>query len=115
MPDSITQAIEARLRRYLGGEDSLADFEAWLVPETWDLSPLTDREAHELAASITLRIAEFTNGDWSEAELRKALQQLQSPSEIKFSGGKEDQVILGLQNHQASFSVVGTERLGAFG
>jgi hypothetical protein len=119
MADSLSKKIEAQLQRYLQGEDSLDEFEAWLVPETWDISPQSDRSAHDLATVITLRIAEFTNGDWTEEELREALTQLRRPdlsplvlSEVEFlySGGKEDQSLLGTQTHLAKFSVVGTGR-----
>lgn len=113
MADSLTQAIEARLERYLRGEDSLSDFEAWLVPETWDISPQSDRAAHDLATAITLRIAEFTNGDWTEDELRDALTKLPPAAEITLSGVVKAQEVmssLGL----GSFSVVGRPHSGAF-
>lgn len=117
--DSLTRAIEARLQRYLAGEDSLAEFEAWLVPETWDISPQSDRSAHDLATAIVLHIAEFTNGDQGEDELREALSQLQQPivsslvcsgEEFFYSGGKREQGMLGSQSHLVKFSVVGTGR-----
>jgi hypothetical protein len=119
MPDSLTQAIEARLERYLQREDSLADFEAWLVPETWDISPQSDRAAHELATAITLRIAEFTNGDWTEDDLREALAELPRPAltplllsteTFMYSGGKGEYAVLGSQSHLAKFAVVGNGR-----
>lgn len=119
MADSLTREIEARLQRYLAGEDSLAEFEAWLVPETWDISPQSDRSAHDLATAITLRIAEFTNGDWTEEELQGALAQLQHPAlsplvssgeEFFYSGRKEELGIPGSQSHLVKFSVVGTGR-----
>jgi hypothetical protein len=117
MPDSLTQAIEERLERYLCGDDSLAEFEAWLVPETWDLSPQEDRAGHELATAITLRIAEFTSGDWNEDELQVALAQLRRPAlsplissgvEFVFSGGKGEHV--SSSSHLIQSSVVGTGR-----
>jgi hypothetical protein len=119
MPDSITQAIEAQLERYLQGEQSLGDFEAWLVPETWDISPQSDRAAHELATAITLRIAEFSNGDWTEEELRGALADLPRPTlsplvlsteTFLYSGGKGEHPVLGSQSHLARFAVAGTGR-----
>ena len=117
MPDSMTQAIDAHLERYLCGEESLAEFEAWLVPETWDISPQEDRAAHELATAITLRIAEFTNGDWSEEELQEALAQLRRPAvsplissglEFVYSGGKGEHI--SSYSHLIKSSVVGTGR-----
>ena len=113
MPDSLTKAIEARLQHYLRGEDSLTEFEAWLVPETWDISPQSDRAAHDLATAITLRIAEFTNGDWTEDELREALKNLPPVAEITLSGGTKDQEIMGSLG-QGSFSVAGRPHSEAF-
>ena len=119
MPDSLTQAIEARLERYLQRDDSLAEFEAWLVPETWDLSPRSDRAAHELATAITLRIAEFTAGDWSEADLRTALADLPPPlvsplvlstETFTYSGGKGERAVPGSESHLARFAVAGSGR-----
>jgi hypothetical protein len=119
MPDSLTKAIEARLERYLQGDESLAEFEAWLVPETWDISPQSDRAAHELATAITLRIAEFTNGDWSEAELRDSLADLPRPplsplilstETFMYSGEKGEHAVLGSESHLARFAVAGTGR-----
>lgn len=114
MADSLTQAIEARLQRYLADEDSLADFEAWLVPETWDISPQSDRTGHDLATAITLRIAEFTSGDWTEDQLRDELAAMVLPApEITLSGMSKEQTVMGSLG-QGSFSVVGRPRPEAF-
>jgi hypothetical protein len=69
MPDSLDQEIRQQLARYLAGELALADFEGWLASVSWD-------EPSELAGEVTLRIAEFTSGDWTEDELRARLQPL---------------------------------------
>ncbi len=117
--DSLTREIEEQLERYLQGERTLSDFEAWLVPETWDLSPQADRPAHELATAITLRIAEFTSGDWSEEELRAALADLPrsavsplilSSETFTYSTGDGKQAALGFQTDLVKFAVVGTGR-----
>ena len=114
MADSLTKAIEARLERYLRREDSLADFEAWLVPETWDISPQSDRAAQDFATAITLRIAEFTNGDWTEGQLREELAALEVPAlEITLSGMSKEQAVMGSLG-QGSFSVAGRAHSGAF-
>lgn len=111
MTTPLEQTIREQLTRYLRGDSTLAEFEAWLVPETWDLSPQTDAKAHELATWLILRIAEFTNGDWSEEELREALRRFQPLPGLTFSGGpKQEQVMPGLLSRQAGFSVAGTGR-----
>jgi len=114
MPDSLFHVIDEHLQRYLRGEDSLADFEAWLVPETWDLSPQNDSEGHERATAITLRIAEFTNGDWTEDQLREALSNLPPAPQIVLEAMAKGESFIGSLG-QGSFSVVGRPHSKAFG
>jgi hypothetical protein len=111
MTNSLDHEIQQQLGWYLRGEISLADFEAWLVPATWDVSPQSDPAAHGLATAITLRIAEFTNGDWSEDELRRELDQLQP--KITLSGGEKGQVIILASQGQGSSQVAGKQPAGA--
>lgn len=113
MPDSLAHVIDEHLQRYLRGEDSLAEFEAWLVPQTWDLSPQEDREGHERSTAITLRIAEFTNGDWTEDQLREALAMLPPAPQIVLSGMAKGETVMSSLG-QGSFSVVGTPHSKAF-
>ena len=122
MTDSMTRAIEEQLECYLQGEQS-----PWILklpppppppPPRW--GPRSDRVAHELATSITLRIAEFTSGDWSEEELRAALSDLSHPTlsplilsseTFTYSGGsKGEKAVRGFSSHLAKFAVVGTGR-----
>lgn len=112
MADSLDQEIQQRLDWYLRGDMSLAEFEAWLVPAAWDISPQSDSVAHDLAMAITLRIAEFTNGDWTEDELRAELEELRP--KITLSGGGKDQVVILESQGQGSSSVVGKRPAGAF-
>lgn len=113
MSNSLVHVIDEHLQRYLRGEDSLAEFEAWLVPQTWDLSPQEDREGHERSTAIVLRIAEFTNGDWTEDQLREALIALPPAPQIILSGISKGQAVMGSLG-QGSFSVVGRPHSEAF-
>lgn len=114
MPDSLIHVIDEHLHRYLRGEDSLADFEAWLVPTTWDLSPQNDREGHERATAITLRIAEFTNGDWTEDQLRDALAALPPAPQIVLQAMAKGESAIGSLG-QGTFSVAGRPHSTVFG
>lgn len=111
MTESLDQEIQQRLDWYLRGDVSLADFEAWLVPATWDISPQSDPAAHGLATAITLRIAEFTNGGWIEDDLRRELAAIQP--KITLAGGEKGEVIILASQGQGSSSVAGKQPAGA--
>jgi len=65
-----------RLVQYLDGEISLHQFEDWFVPTVWSVSRTTDAGTQALVGEIELRLAEFSNGHWTEAELRTNLEAL---------------------------------------
>jgi len=67
--------IREHLARYLTGELSLAAFQEWFVPATWELD-LADDQLRALYGGIELALAEYTNGDWTEDELRLLLRPL---------------------------------------
>lgn len=112
MTGSLDQEIQQQLDWYLRGDISLADFEAWLVPATWDISPQSDSAAQDLATAITLRVAEFTKGDWTEDELRAELTEIRP--KITLSGGDKGQVVILASQGQGSSSVAGKRPAGAF-
>jgi hypothetical protein len=62
--------IREQLHRYLSREISLSDFKRWFVPATWNIDRDEDLCTRELAADIDLRLAEFSQGHWTEEELR---------------------------------------------
>jgi hypothetical protein len=70
------RAILEHVLRYLRSQDSLADFESWFVPATWGINQSSDREAVAVARRISLRLAEFLNGHWTEDEFRDRLAEL---------------------------------------
>lgn len=71
MPHTLDQDIRTQLARFLDGEIDLETFEAWLTPATWELEQSSNPAAQALASELLLRLAEFTNGDWTEEELRE--------------------------------------------
>jgi hypothetical protein len=77
MSHSLDFNIHERLIDYLAGEITLRDFEDWFFPETWDVDQKRDLALVGLVYAIKLSLAEFSNGDWTEDELRGLLQSLQ--------------------------------------
>lgn len=67
--------IRERARQYLRGSLSLRDFYLWLVPATWDVHLGDNSEAKRLAYELQHRINEFTNGDWTESELKELFRE----------------------------------------
>jgi hypothetical protein len=78
MTGAIDLEIRDRLARYLNREISLDEFEEWFVPVAWSIEQARNPRAIELAGELELRLAEFSNGHWTEAELRSKLEPLVS-------------------------------------
>jgi hypothetical protein len=75
MTDQLQNDIRERLARYLAGETSLDEFEAWFVPRVWQ-AQVTSRETRELIHSIDLLLAELTSGHLHASELADELRRL---------------------------------------
>ena len=77
MQNRLDLEIHDYLVRYLAEEISLQEFRGWFDASTWDLGERgANNDASDLAGEIELRLAEFSNGHWTEAELREKLQSL---------------------------------------
>ena len=75
MSSELATQIRGRLSRYLSGQGSLEEFDTWFTPATWDVERQGDQEAEVLADEIMLRLAEFSRGHWTEAELKARLRE----------------------------------------
>jgi hypothetical protein len=72
------------LARYLDGETTLADFDAWFVPATWSVSRDEHPNAYDLTNEIYLALAEYANGHLTESELKQRLHPLvEAPAAIR--------------------------------
>ncbi len=94
MSYSLDFNIRERLAAYLAKEISLHEFEDWFFPETWDVDQLGDLALTNLVYGIKLRLAEFSNGDWTENELRGLLYHFiedydmnSSPTQVRVQYG----------------------------
>ena len=75
MESSLDHDIRERLAQYLRGETRLSDFDAWFVPATWEVDQERDPVAYDLTNEIYLRLAEYSNSHWTEAELKDRLRE----------------------------------------
>jgi hypothetical protein len=94
MSYSLDFNIRERLAAYLANEISLREFEDWFFPETWDVDQLGNLALTNLVYGIKLCLAEFSNGDWTEGELRNLLRSFienydlnNSPNQVKVQYG----------------------------
>ena len=76
MATSLNARIRDHLADYVAGRTSLLEFDEWFIPETWDVDKSDDRPLIDLTYEIILRLAEYSSGDCSEAELKDLLRPL---------------------------------------
>lgn len=77
MNPSLLNEIKEHLGLYLIGQLSLSEFHDWLIPAVWDIDT-EGEDVKRLAHRIQLLVAEFSNGDRDEKELRDALWEVRS-------------------------------------
>lgn len=73
MPHSLDFNIRERLADYLADRLSLREFVDWFYAETWDVDDAENQTLTNLVYEIKLRLAEYSHGDWTEAELHSML------------------------------------------
>ena len=71
----IDTQIRQRLLRQVAGEITLEQFVAWFAPVVWRIDSASPA-ARDLAYEIELRLAEYSNGDWTEGELKRLFRSL---------------------------------------
>jgi hypothetical protein len=78
----IGMIIESQIRfwlaRVLANEVSLDCFEDWFVQQSWNMHQDSDPSAQKLVAAIELRLAEYSSGHLSSAELCEELRSFAS-------------------------------------
>lgn len=85
--ESLDIEIRDKLAKYLANEISLEEFQDWFVPGTWEVRESGNTSAIELSAEIALRLAEFSNGHWTELSLREKLRPLLESYVVRVSCG----------------------------
>jgi hypothetical protein len=61
MLEDLEAAIRHQLASFLSDRMSLDEFTAWLVGSTWNIDPVSEPEASQLAYAIELALAEHTS------------------------------------------------------
>jgi hypothetical protein len=85
MMEDLEAAIRHQLVSYLSNRVSLDEFTAWLVGATWNIDPLSEPEASQLAYAIELALAEHTSGLLTREQLRAELQSLSQQVSLDFA------------------------------
>ena len=65
--------IRYKLDDWMNGRVSLAEFEDWFVPATWNIHQSGDQEAASIVNEIELNLSEYSGGHLSQEELRIAM------------------------------------------
>lgn len=85
MPErELDQEVRSKLFQLMTGLLPLRDFQRWFALVAWELGAGSP-EAHPLTRRVELRLAEYTNGDWSESQLLNELGGLIRPLRVTFS------------------------------
>ena len=74
MQHPLDRAVREHLAEYLSGRATLEEFGDWFVPATWDVDRMGDQELKDLTYEIILRLAEHSNGDCTETEMKDLLR-----------------------------------------
>ena len=65
--------IRLRLADWISGKVSLADFEDWFVPATWNIQKAGDEDVESLVDEIELNLSEYSGGYLSKQQLRDVM------------------------------------------
>jgi hypothetical protein len=98
--------IRERLARYLRGENSLDQFEDWLVQRSWNMHRDSGDAAKELVSAIELRLAEYSSGHLDEQSLRSELLPFINTYASQFSIGGGLPAIAGSPNNISGRRVI---------
>lgn len=90
MKESLDVAIRRHLARYLDAGISLEDFKARFVHLAWNIGT-SQVHGIEMVHVIELRLAEHSNGDWTEEELKAQLRPLLTHVTVQNAAGASPQ------------------------
>ncbi len=68
--------VRDKLADYIVGNLALDAFRDWLVPIAWDVEAERSSRLEDLVYEIELRLAEYSQGLWTETELKGQLEPL---------------------------------------
>ena len=68
--------LRHKLLQFLKNEFSLKEFEEWFVPRSWQFNENATPALKSLVGDIELLLAEYSNKDWTQEELRAKIAPL---------------------------------------
>jgi len=68
--------IRERLNTFLAGDLSQDEFEDWFAVYSWNVHGTRDHNTEELVGAVELAFAEYSNGHFSDDDLRRELASL---------------------------------------
>ena len=80
MASALERDIREHVAEYLAGRLSVRELDAWLWPATSDIESIDDPAARDLTYEIILRLAEYSKGHRTEAELKEVLRPVAEPA-----------------------------------
>lgn len=95
---NITSELYKKVIQYLNDEISLPQFEDWFLPNFGQILSLRDCQPRDLAGDIQLALAEMSNGDRTEAELKVLIRNLIESSDIVICASAPYSVSAGTTN-----------------
>ena|SRR3990172_2220908 len=88
MVTRLYRQITSKVFDYLDGKITLDDMDSWLVSRTWNLDPEAEPSTNDLALTIQLRLAEYSNGHLTKQQLNSHLSELLGTLEIRLASNE---------------------------
>jgi hypothetical protein len=95
---NITSELYKKTIQYLNGEISITRFENWFMRNFNQIINLPDCQPRDLAGDIQLALAEMSNGDRTEAEMKGLIRELIRSSDIVICEPAQYSVFTGTTN-----------------
>jgi hypothetical protein len=73
MVTDLRHQIRKHVSQYLAAVITLGEFQDWFIPIATQMTGKEDQETQDQVYEIELRLAEYTGGYWSEAQLKEKL------------------------------------------
>ncbi len=89
MEGKLDLAIREKLVEYLTSRMTLDVFKQWFLSTTWDVEETANKPLCSLIAEIHLRLAEFSEGHWTEPEMREIFAPMTQSYKVSISYGTQ--------------------------
>jgi len=68
--------LRKKLMAYVDDKTTLDEFKEWFIPLAWRDETERNPGLDEIVAEVELRLAEFSEEAWTEADLKRLLRQI---------------------------------------